>query len=118
MTSSEPSEPRGVLLIVCLHRRPRSMRLLIWHIYSVVPLDLTPAIAPSAMSSALEKNEASIKEAGLTVVDDAAEHATLCPEARSKGERRLKRKLDLRLMSTVVAICLMNYIDVSCAASS
>ena len=84
----------------------------------MVPLDLTPAIGPSVMSGALEKNEASIKEATLIVVDGAAEHAILCPESRSKAERRLKRKLDARLMSTVVAICLMNYIDVSCAASS
>jgi len=70
------------------------------------------------MSGALEKNEASIKETGLAVVDGAAEHAILCPEARIKVERRLKRKLDSRLMCTVVAICIMNYIDVSCAASS
>lgn len=78
----------------------------------VPPPDFTPAIALSVMSGALEKNEASINEAGLAMpVDDMAEPAILCFEARRKVERRLKRRLDSRLMSTVVAICLMNYID-------
>ena len=72
---------------------------------------LTQVTAPSVMSEA-RKKEASIEEARLATV----EHTVLCSEARSEVERRLKRKLDLRLMSTVVAICLMNYIDVSHAA--
>lgn len=38
-------------------------------------------------------------------------------EARQAAERRLVRKLDFRLLPTVVVIFLMNYIDVCCAAS-
>ena len=62
--------------------------------------------------SGTRKKESSIEEAGLATV----ERTIFCLGARSEAERRLKRKLDSRLMSIAVAICLMNYIDVSHAA--
>ncbi|KAL4068003.1 major facilitator superfamily domain-containing protein [Scleroderma citrinum] len=51
------------------------------------------------------------EEAGLAVIGATAGHPTLRPEAHSEAERQLKQKLDSRLMPTLVAICLMNYID-------
>ncbi|KAL4073463.1 major facilitator superfamily domain-containing protein [Scleroderma citrinum] len=44
--------------------------------------------------------------------DDKLEYDNdLRPEVRSEAERKLRRKLDCRLMPTIVVICMMNYID-------
>ena len=37
----------------------------------------------------------------------------LVPEVRVAAERRLVRKLDIRLLPTIILIYIMNYIDVS-----
>ena len=48
-----------------------------------------------------------------TIVDDTFKHkAVLSAEVRIEAERRLRKKLDYRLMPTIVVICMMNYIDV------
>ena len=48
-----------------------------------------------------------------TIVDDTFKHKTaLSAEVRIEAERRLRKKLDYRLMPTIVVICMMNYIDV------
>lgn len=39
-------------------------------------------------------------------------------EARQAAEWRLVRKLDFRLLPTIVAIYLMNYIDVRCVCGA
>lgn len=65
------------------------------------------------MSIELEEKRESYEDnaAALSVNND---QEILQVEARRIAERRLVRKLDFRLLPTVVVIYFMNYIDVRC----
>lgn len=60
-----------------------------------------------------EKKSESFTENVVTVQGEADDFVLLREENRKAAERHLVRKLDMRLMPTVVVIYLMNYIDVS-----
>ena len=52
------------------------------------------------------------EESVAKVVDDD-DGELLLPETRQRAEKRLVRKLDFRLLPTIVLIFILNYIDVS-----
>ena len=60
---------------------------------------------------ATESLELNVTERALSVGDD--DGALLLPGVREAAERRLVRKLDYRLLPTVILIYILNYIDVS-----
>ena len=63
------------------------------------------------MSIDTEKKHGSYEEdAAIVSVNGKYEAAQL--EVRQSAERRLLRKLDFRLLPTIVVIYLMNYVDV------
>ncbi|KAK0615880.1 major facilitator superfamily domain-containing protein [Bombardia bombarda] len=59
------------------------------------------------------------EKAGVTKVEDAARRGlqppeyikSLSPEARDEAERKLKRKIDARLMPAIIIMYILNYID-------
>ena len=61
------------------------------------------------VSSSLEHVEDTISKPGVD--DDDAE--LLLPGVREHAERKLVRKLDSRVLPTIVLIFILNYIDVS-----
>ena len=63
------------------------------------------------MSIDTEKKHESYEE-DAAVVSAKGEHEAAQLEVRQIAERRLLRKLDFRLLPTIVVIYLMNYIDV------
>ena len=63
------------------------------------------------MSIDTEKKHESYEE-GAAVVSVNGKHEAAQLEVRQTAERRLLRKLDFRLLPTIVVIYLMNYIDV------
>lgn len=65
------------------------------------------------MSIKPEKKRDSCEE-DAAVASVKEDQEILLGEARRAVERRLVRKLDFRLLPTVVVIYLMNYIDVGC----
>ena len=64
------------------------------------------------MSTEDKKQESFSEDVGLAT-RESDDFELLTEENRAAGERRLVRKLDMRLMPTVAVIYLMNYIDVS-----
>lgn len=54
-----------------------------------------------------DKRDSTARDAGVS------NRVILDPEQRAAEERRLVRKLDMRLMPTIILIFIMNYIDVS-----
>ncbi|KAF9243121.1 major facilitator superfamily domain-containing protein [Melanogaster broomeanus] len=63
------------------------------------------------MSSSPEKKRESYDEDAGPVLSENGGYEVLRPEVRQAAERRLVRKLDFRLLPTIVVIFLMNYID-------
>ncbi|KIJ65885.1 hypothetical protein HYDPIDRAFT_174700 [Hydnomerulius pinastri MD-312] len=58
-----------------------------------------------------EKKRESYDEDVGAVISESGDYEVLRPEVRQAAERRLVRKLDFRLLPTIVVIFLMNYID-------
>ena len=66
------------------------------------------------MSPGEKKSDSqSFTEIVVTVQGEPDDFVLLKEENRKAAERRVVRKLDMRLMPTVVILYLMNYIDVS-----
>ncbi|KAF8839408.1 MFS general substrate transporter [Paxillus ammoniavirescens] len=63
------------------------------------------------MSSSPEKKTESYDEDIGAVRSESGDREVLRPEVRQAAERQLVRKLDFRLLPTIVVIFLMNYID-------
>ncbi|KAF9228382.1 MFS general substrate transporter [Gyrodon lividus] len=63
------------------------------------------------MSSSPEKKRDSYDEDVGAVLSESSDYEVLRPEVRQAAENQLVRKLDFRLLPTIVAIFLMNYID-------
>lgn len=55
------------------------------------------------------------KEPVETLQERGKDDELLTPERRPAAERQLVRKLDMRLLPTIIVIFIMNYIDVSTA---
>lgn len=60
------------------------------------------------VTGSVEQVEESITKA----IDDDDDSALLLPGARQHAERKLVRKLDFRLLPTIVLVFILNYIDV------
>lgn len=58
------------------------------------------------------------KETAFEDKNDTSDGILLHPERREHAERALKTKLDRRLLPTVIAIYIMNYINVSWKATT
>jgi hypothetical protein len=66
------------------------------------------------MSNYVEKKRDSYDgDTNFVATEDHDEEYIMHPEIRQAAERRLVRKLDFRLLPTIVVIFIMNYIDVS-----
>lgn len=70
----------------------------------------------AASTASDEKYEAKVDQveassAEVTVIDEDGE--LLLPERRQEAERKLVRKLDFRLLPSIILIFILNYIDVS-----
>ncbi|EGO26550.1 hypothetical protein SERLADRAFT_447730 [Serpula lacrymans var. lacrymans S7.9] len=63
------------------------------------------------MSVDEEKKQESFNDNAEPAIQDGDDFELLTAEHRAAGERKLLRKLDMRLMPTIVVIYLMNYID-------
>ena len=67
-----------------------------------------------------DKNELAIEERRLSTPQSSAalsDSELLAQDVRPAAERRLVRKLDMRLLPTIIVIFIMNYIDVGLAHS-
>ncbi|KAH7904472.1 major facilitator superfamily domain-containing protein [Hygrophoropsis aurantiaca] len=58
-----------------------------------------------------DKKRESYEENAVAIAADSNGFEVLAPEVRKAAERKLVRKLDFRLLPTIVIIFLMNYID-------
>lgn len=59
-----------------------------------------------------EKNAALVEEQSQSDSNIEGDNELLAPGVRASAERKLVRKLDIRLMPTIIVIFIMNYIDV------
>ncbi|KAI0918954.1 hypothetical protein AcV5_002000 [Taiwanofungus camphoratus] len=65
-----------------------------------------------------EKNAALVEEQSQSDSNIEGDNELLAPGVRASAERKLVRKLDIRLMPTIIVIFIMNYIDRSAITSA